>query len=348
MYKFITKILLVTTVATLIPLSSTFAGGGMPATNLAGSVSSDNTIQLHWSTPDKNDYKYIYDFYQGYAVLMNNKPLALLEFSKNNYSYYNLSGLKKGDYNFEADLYYYDINGIHYVNPSNTVSLTVGDTIQPNPQPQPQPQPEEPKHIKLSVDQSNDKVTLNWTSYTGTFDGYIIKLAEVAKKKKYWKEFPQNNIYYYLSNNTTSFDGLNVIAGHTYQAQIFPYTKNGNGTVDLIKKGQSEKKVIKLESSEIDLHAIATEGKISAHFTASSNKQVDGYAVYVVSGKQGETSLDNASPIYLTKDKTNFTSYPTNTGFYTLKVYAYNELPDGTKVFHQPGSNWVTVEITAN
>lgn len=357
-----TKILLVSMIATILPISTTLAGGSMPATVLTGSVTADNTIQLSWNTPDKTTYDYIYNFYEGYAVMMNNKPFAMLKFSNNNYSYYNLSGMKKGNYDFYTSLYYYDISGIHYVNPSNTVSLKIEEKTAPNPQPIPTPQPTptpivpapvvstpiiptpqpSPKKVKLYVDQSSDKVTLSWTAYTGTFDGYVIELVEIGKNGK---AFPKNTIYYYVAKTDTSFNKINVAAGHKYIAQVFPYTNNGNGTLTYIENGKSNRKLVKIDetSGKIVLTAAAVGGKIEASFTTSNSKQVDGYAIYIVTGKKGEVSLSNASPVFLAKDKTTFTAYPSDTGYYTLKVYAYNELPDGTKVYHQPGSNWVTV-----
>lgn len=323
MKTFFKKILLVSMIATMLPLGTTFAGGSMPATSLTGSVTSENMIKLSWSTPDKTDYKYIYDFYEGYSVFRDNKLFALLKFSNNNYSYYNLAGLKDDNYDFTVSLYYYDIMGIHHVNQSNKVSLQVS------------------KNIKLYIDQSSSsKVNLKWTSYNGNFDGYIIKLVEIGKNGE---DFPKNTISYYVSKTTTSFDGINAAAGHKYRAQIFPYTSNGNGTLNFIEEGKSNRKLVKLESGEIILTAAAVGGKIEASFTASTSRQVDGYAVYVVTGKKGEVSLSNASPVFFSKDKTTFTAYPSDTGYYTLKVYAYNERPDGTKVYHQPGSNWVTV-----
>lgn len=330
MTKFISKILTVATIAMVMPMTTTQAGGSMPATTLTGSVSSENTINLSWTTPDKNDYKYVYDFYDGYAVIMNGKTFAMLKFENNNYSYYNLSGMKKGSYKFEVNLYYYDVNGIHYVNPSNKVELKIADKIVEK----------KISPVKMKVDASGDKVVVNWNTFKGNFDGYIIKLAEIDKN---YKEFPKNTVYYYLSKTDTSFDGLNVVAGHRYNVQVLPYLKNNKGTLDYVKGAASNRKVINLAEDKIVLSAKSIGGKIEASFT-STGKQIDGYAIYVVYGKQGEVSLDNASPVFLSKDKTTFTAYPSDTGSYTLKVYAYNELPNGTKVYHQPGSNWVTVE----
>lgn len=332
MTKFISKILTVATIAMVMPMTTTQAGGSMPATTLTGSVSSENTINLSWTTPDKNDYQYVYDFYDGYAVLMNGKTFAMLKFENNNYNYYNLSGMKKGSYKFEVNLYYYDVNGIHYVNPSNKVELKIED----------KKNEKKIKAVKMNVDQSGDKVILNWSSFKGTFDGYIIKLEEIDKN---YKKIPKNNIYYYVSTTDTSFDDLNVIAGHRYNVQVLPYLKNNQGTLDYVKGAASNRKFINLAEAKIELSAQVIGGKIEATFTTSGNKQVDGYAAYVVYGKQGEESLDDISPIFLSKDEKTFTSYPVTKGFYTLKVYAYNELPNGTKVYHQPGSNWKTVEV---
>ncbi|MCX6734357.1 MAG: hypothetical protein NTZ25_00420 [Candidatus Peregrinibacteria bacterium] len=330
MTKFISKILTVATIAMVMPMTTTQAGGSMPATTLTGSVSSENAINLSWTTPDKNDYQYVYDFYDGYAVLMNGKTFAMLKFENNNYNYYNLSGMKKGSYKFEVDLYYYDVNGIHYVNPSNKVELKIADKIVEK----------KISPVKMKVDESGDKVVLNWSTFTGKFDGYIIKLAEIDKN---YKEFPKNTIYYYLSTTDTSYSGLDIAAGHRYNVQVLPYLKNNKGTLDYVKGAASNRKLINLAEDKIVLSAQAIGGKIEANFT-STGKQIDGYAIYVVYGKQGEVSLDKASPVFLSKDKTTFTAYPSDTGSYTLKVYAYNELPNGTKVYHQPGSNWVTVE----
>lgn len=364
MNKTLTKVLLVGLVATILPFSTTMAGGSMPATTLTGSVTADNTVKLSWSVPDKTNFKYIYDFYEGYAVFRDDKIYAMLKFSNNNYSYYNRSILENGNYDFSVSLYYYDVGGLHYVNPSNTVNLTISGNSAPIPAPVPAPAPApqpmpfpkllpkikplpaiKDKHIKLSVDESaSNKVILNWTAYTGTLDGYVIEFAEVGKKGK---AFPKNTIYYYVSGTSTSFDGLNAAAGHKYRAQVIPYTNNGNGTISYTEGGRSNRKLVKIdeESGKIVLTAVAVGGKIEASFTASG-KQVDGYAIYVVKGKKGTVNLASASPVFLAKDKTTFIASPSDAGLYTLKVYAYNERPDGTKVYHQPGSNWVTVENT--
>ena len=333
MKKFLSKFLAVATIVTIMPTATTLAFGSMPATVLSGSVSSGNTVNLSWSAPDNNNYNYIYNFYQGYAVLMNNQPIALLKFANNNYSYYNFNGLKNGIYNFTVDLYYYDVNGIHYTNPSNSVRLRIDNSNNGYGTPPPN---NTAKAITLNVDDSGNNVVLDWSPYGGNFDGYIIKLTEVDQNHS---ELPYTTIFYNLSKYSTSFNSLNVASGHQYDVQVLPY----KGSFNYVNGAASNKKFINLASNNIELSAQFTGRKIEGYFTSDNNQQVDGYAVYVLSGLQGDSSMANASPMFLSKYQNSFTVYPSTTGYYTLKVYAYNELPDGTRVYHQPGSNLVTV-----
>lgn len=210
------------------------------------------------------------------------------------------------------------------------------------------PVPQPPKSVKLEATKTSNGVTASWSAYTGTFDGYILKMTEVSKEGK---EFPANTIYYYFSTGTTSTSNLNIVSGHQYKLQVFPYTKNTDGTtVKYVSGGQSN--VVKLDFPNQEIKVSITSlvsydnsNTVYGSFKSNKNGLVDGFAVYLALGKQGVTPLSTLTPKYLDKNAKSFAFYNVAEGQYTVKVYAYNLRPDGTKVFHQPGSQYATIKV---
>lgn len=333
-------------VAALSPLSSFVGSAGgsiIPAPTLTGTYAGE-MIKLNWTA-----YDYSQSGWEGYAVFKvkageqntYKKPFALLKFENNNYSYYNLGGMKEGNYTWAVSLYDYDINGLKFGPVSNLISVTVPKKEGPKP---PVP-PAQNEAVKLKITKTDSKVSASWSAYAGTFDGYVLTLVEVGKNGK---TYDQNKVYYYLPKGTTSSDNLDMVAGRKYQLQVFPYTKNADGkTLTYVKKAESnvKKVVIPEHKIKLKLYNLVAEHTVVGSFEAKNSNLVDGYAVYVVTGAQGEVSLDHASPVFIGKDKTTFELKGLTNGVYTVKVYAYNLSPSGAKVYHQPGSNYEMIEV---